>query len=631
MLAMAHQKVKAAYVNFGGFDYTAAHWESLRPFLEGDERDPKNSFRLVDDVWEAWRYAVNGRPTEASAYRFRFGHFRSWLKPYVKYYCYARLMGRADGHTTSAASLPYVLTLADAYITKTRCASLDVLAIPAIFEDLWDAQHTEVEKKEGESRKETVLKSSRIQEKTRPFWCFMSSRYGAPQVVPATRRPATSPAEVGRDKSKLIPVAVVRQCVNKLALHRCGISVLNRYHHLRLCVLILLICLGRRIDEVLASHRGAGPDGPLERYPCRHDKGEPETALWFRFSPNKGGPSEWVYISPQWEDIALYCVRELVKYGDEVRQFAAPEERHLLMLVSTWNWTSLNFSRRARIADENQDFRRLGACGGVTRLNCFRKIKKHTTALGYPYFYNWLNGTPNRNSTGVMQEWHITEDGTYDGQIYRMRTHHARHTRQSIISSDPLVSFLTKQRDLNHSDPNMQFAYQHVLDEQNEILMKKVVENPLAGNSADALSDLLDPVEEDSESSKEFNYTPGPIKLITPRWKRLLDNNPNYFQRNQGPLGICEEPEGVENCTTYQENKRRSETNGVKKSQKQIDKSTQHSDETSAVRIKSRHRRKPLELDSITTGNPKDQRPIDSSEIVRRLKKRKRDIEDGKA
>lgn len=628
---MTYGEVQVAYINSGGFDYPVTHWESLQPFLEGDERDPKNNFRLIDDVWEAWRYAANGRPTEGFAYRFRFGHLRSWLKPYVKYYCYARLIGRADGHTTSAAALPHNLALADEYIIKNKCASLDVLSIPAIFEDLWDAQHTKVEKKEGESGKETVLKSSTIQERTRPFWCFMSSRYSAPQAVPATRRRATSPAEVGRDKSKLIPEAVVRQCVNKLALHRCDISVLNRYHHLRLCVLILLICLGRRVDEVLASHRGAGPDGPLERYPCRHDKGEPETALWFRFTPNKGGPSEWVYISTEWEEIALYCVRELAKYSDEVRQFAAPEERHLLILVSTWNWTSCNFSRRARIADENQDFRRPGACGGVTQLNCFRKIKNRTTALGYHYFYNWLNGIPGKNSIGVMQEWHITKDGTCDGTIFRMLTHHARHTRQSIISSDPQVTFLTKQRDLNHSDPNMQFAYQHVLDEQNKILMKKVVESPLAGKSADALSDLLGPVKEDSESSKESTYTPGPIQLITPRWKRLLDNNPTYFQRNQGPLGICEEPDGIESCNTYQENKRRrSETGGVKKDSKQSDKSKHDLHETSAARSRSRHRKRLSEPDTKIKDNPKDQRLSDSSEIVSRLKKRKRDIEDGK-
>src|SRR2546423_1508280 len=112
---MGYRDLQVAYVRSGNFGYPIMHWESLRPFLEGDERDPKNSFRLVDDVWVAWRYAANGRPTEAPKYSFRFGHLRSWLKPYVKCYCYARLMGRTEGHTGSAAALPYDLALADEY------------------------------------------------------------------------------------------------------------------------------------------------------------------------------------------------------------------------------------------------------------------------------------------------------------------------------------------------------------------------------------------------------------------------------------------------------------------------------------------------------------------------------------
>src|SRR6266545_869249 len=90
--------------------YPASHWEELHCFLEGCEQDPKGFFHLADDVWNVWAYAANGRLSQASASRIHFGHLRSFLKPYVKWYCYQRLL---TGNLTSQytlRTLPYALT-----------------------------------------------------------------------------------------------------------------------------------------------------------------------------------------------------------------------------------------------------------------------------------------------------------------------------------------------------------------------------------------------------------------------------------------------------------------------------------------------------------------------------------------
>ena len=72
----------------------------------------------------------------------------------------------------------------------------------------------------------------------------------------------------GRDRSNLIPTPVKRQLVNVLALHRDGTTRLSPADHLRLCVLLLQLATGRRIDEILASPRCTGPLGPLKRLPA---------------------------------------------------------------------------------------------------------------------------------------------------------------------------------------------------------------------------------------------------------------------------------------------------------------------------------------------------------------------------
>ena len=86
--------------------------------------------------------------------------------------------------------------------------------------------------------------------------------------------------------------------------------VLNRCHHLRLCILLLNICLGRRINELLLAPRGEGPDGPLTTYPAR-GKGK-DGELWFRFEPNKDGRQNQVHVSPTWVDLVRYCVKTIL-------------------------------------------------------------------------------------------------------------------------------------------------------------------------------------------------------------------------------------------------------------------------------------------------------------------------------
>ena len=315
--------------------YPLDHWQVLQPFIEGDEQDPKHLFRLADDVWDAWPYAQSGRPTEAAHYRFHFGHLRSFLKPYVKWYCYQRLIGSGKSLSRYAANLPNYLRSTDTYLLTHEIEALDALADRARFAALWKSLAKPHDASQGARPRKSVM----LQLSTRAFWEHLRVHFGSPEVIPAyTPHVVRKPVEQALDEQQLIPLPVIRQLVNRLALHRDGRERLNRYHHLRLCVLALVLCLGRRIDEVLAAPRGQGPDGPLHTYPA---KGTPvEDALWFQFSPNKQGPHNVVYISPEWQDLVLYCVRSLCVYSDEIRDFAPPAEQHLLILISAWNWTA---------------------------------------------------------------------------------------------------------------------------------------------------------------------------------------------------------------------------------------------------------------------------------------------------
>jgi hypothetical protein len=254
--------------------YAMPHWQILRPFIEGTEQDPKGSFFLTEDVWDLWTYAQQGTPSYRSRYRLRFDGLHSFLKPFVKWHCYQRLLQQPGDLRTGLRNIPYQLRRSDDYLIEHEYSSLDDLAPPTIFEDLWTAL---LPPKEPPFTYHDV----RLQAATRSFWLHLSVVFGLPLwVPPIAPHVYARPAETGLDESSLIPQPIIAQLANKLALHRDGTCQLNRFHHLRLCVLLLSICLGRRITEVLLAPRGDGLDGPLTVYPARGK--EKDGGLWFR-------------------------------------------------------------------------------------------------------------------------------------------------------------------------------------------------------------------------------------------------------------------------------------------------------------------------------------------------------------
>ena len=314
--------------------FPVSHWKQLRRFAVGDERDPRGLFCLTDDKWDTWPYAANGTPSEALRFRVHFKRFRTFLKLYVKWYCYQMLLGKSGNQRVHLMNLATTLVHADRYISEHSFKSIDDIASGAVFQALWDAQLKEPIETISPHAHSAVYR----QERTHAFWQRIQIEFGTPYMVPPIAPYITvMPAKFAEDRSKLIPEHVIKQLTNKLGLHRENKDPLTQFDHLRLCVLILSICLGRRINEILLSPRGEGSDGPLSRYPSQ--SGPPEGSLRFQFTPNKGGPADRVFISPEWEELAIYCVTELVKYSDEVRHVAVSEEHGLLILVSLINWT----------------------------------------------------------------------------------------------------------------------------------------------------------------------------------------------------------------------------------------------------------------------------------------------------
>ncbi len=377
---------------WGFHRYPGSHWNELSRFVAGNERDPKDQFCLADDTWNAWTYAAHAHVTEASLYRFRFGHLHSFLKPYVQWFCYQRLLGKRNRLFRADRALPYELTLADAYLLEHGWTCLDEIASPAVFAALWDAQLPEL--KPGEEQREES--ATRRQQATHQFWIHLHAHFGAPQVVPPTaacvkRRPVEFAADTGR----LVPLPVIRQIVNRLALHRDGAAPLNRYQHLRLCVLVLALCVGRRIREVLSAPRGVGEWGPLSRYPARG--GSSEGALWFQFRPSKQGPGDRVYISPEWEDILQYSIQALLRYSDEVREYADPSEQGLLILVSRWNETACCV-KESRAAEYCAPGNPAGHCPAVSGLSwvvqrhASRKDSVSRRPTTMEHYRRWFNG-----------------------------------------------------------------------------------------------------------------------------------------------------------------------------------------------------------------------------------------------
>jgi hypothetical protein len=516
----------SAYVRHGGNFYPARHWTELSRFAIGDERDPRGLFRLADDVWEAWPYAEAGRPTTAANYRFYFTRLCSFLKLYVKWYCYERLLVSADTSWSGAIAVVQRLRPADRFILERGFTSIDDIASRTAFEELWAATVIRPAA-DGEARRTEVVVSRPAQ--NRLFWLRLRSYFGAPHVVPPSPRTSKVPTEYADDRGKIIPEHVIKQLVNKLALHRDGLEPLNRFNHLRLCVVVLTICLGRRIGEVLSAPRGEGPDGPLTRAPARG--GPKGGTLWFRYNPSKRGPSREVYISTEWEDVATYCVRELVKYSDEIRGRAHPKEAGLLILVSMANLTA---RKKAAEAAANATFTPV-ATGTDGPAVC---------GLGIQNLRLWLNGVKSgHTSDGVLKKWGITVDTRPESPIYELGLTFARHTRQSALALDPQISLIARQQDLNHNDTDAQFAYQHRLAESHEALLRKIGEGKMCGGGVKWLADLL--------GDKTAGYSEGSPTTMTPRWRVLVQNNPLFLQLNRVPCGYCVLPKGPGGCPKF--------------------------------------------------------------------------------
>lgn len=523
--------------------------DHLRLYTEGNVLDPLGGFKLSEDVWNAFRYSEDPRPTRSITYRFHFGHLQSPLKPFVKRYCHEILLCGGRPLSSYGSQLPNVIRPADVFLRECGYTSLSALADPVVFQEMWEALRDPCAEDDGQGR--YPISAVRRQLGTRRFWFWLQENYGVPSIVPP---PAPhlqpNPNELSRDESAVIPDAVVRQLVNRLALHRSGILRLNPYNHLRLCVLMLIIASGRRVDEILSARRGTSNQPPLKRYPTLG--GSEKGALWLRFRPNKGELSEHVFISPEWEELVTYCVGELCRYGDVVREIAAPEERELLILVSTWNWTAGCKFGTAVVPAPDHDFTRRGAQGGPPTRRSPSFIRR-ARGLSYDSLRAWLNGKVGKKYSknryhGIMYRWGITVDGTKDGEIYKFRTSFARHTRLTAIASDPKVPAAVRQRDLNHKGRNPQVHYQHQWKEQNRLLFERMRNGAMFGKAAAAVQSMkeLDVLGVGAEGpNPRPMFQAGRPSLLDERWRALYRANRQLIeQAHRVPGGFCSRPEG---------------------------------------------------------------------------------------
>jgi len=534
--------------NVGYHRYPIAHWNELRRFAEGTERDPKDQFQLSDDEWDAWKYAAGGTASQATKYRFRFGHLTSCLRLYVKWYCYQRLLSADASARRNENDMPYRLVRADHFLIEQSYTCLDEVASAEVFADLWRTQIMHPPDAEGCYS----WAAANLQSRTRAFWLRLRAHFGVPFVVPPViPHVLRRPGEYARDESQLIPVPVIRQLVNVLSLHRTGQARLNRYHHLRWCVLMLLLTLGRRIEEVLSIPRGSGPLGPLHMRPA---KGMPEAALWMQFTPNKNGPHDEVYVSPEWEGLVRYCIQTLLQYSDEVRHLAPSDDAERLILVSSWNWTAGYMSQEAPVNEEVTDLAaRFAALSRLREYPSVQRCKLPATILTYNAFCGWLNGkgTPGSRDCmlGILATWQITTNGAADGPIYRLHTHQARHTRQTVLASDPGVPLAARQYDLNQHLSDMQFPYQHAFREQQHRLQDKLHQGRLVGPASEWYAHITSLPERDGTAQASFHS--GHPRLLNDRWRLLVVNNPQFFQTHRVFGGLCALPEGPGGCAEY--------------------------------------------------------------------------------
>lgn len=526
----------ATTVEYNSNLYPVEHWRQLRRFAVGRERDPRGLFQLTDDKWDVWPYALNGMPSRAPSFRLDFGRYKTFLKLYLKWYCYFNILGKAGRLTVGLRTLSGCLVHADRYISEQGFRSVDDLASTASFRFLWDAQIKTDQAGELPLSQNAVT----IQSGTRIFWQRVRVAFGVPPIVPPVApHTRVKPIDFAADRSKVIPGHVIRQLANKLALHREKKELLRRLDHLRLCVLMLAICLGRRINEILLSPRGSGNDGPLSRHPS--NAGSPEGSLWFQFLPNKDGPSDKVFISPEWEDVALYCVHTLVKYGDEIRRHVPPEEWGLLILVSRLNST---YGRCTPARDYDE---KITVIKNPVRGEAIGAAAYQAHALAYPTFYSWL--TKGGKVKGLFKRWAITEDGLADGPAYRLAPSFTRHSRQNALALDPHVSTPALQRDLNHREPDTHLTYQHNLREINDSLLEKIQEGKLMGRGAEWLSELLG--DKTGSAPTRSGFKPGCPGSLTPRMRTLIKSNPEFVQINRVPEGICASPYGPAGCSEF--------------------------------------------------------------------------------
>lgn len=500
------------------FIYPTGHWVELEQFVIGKKTDPKGQFLLRSDRWDLSPYAGDFLPTEKYDYFIRFDKLRSFIKPYVKSYCYRQLIGNRMLFTTALVRLPRNLHLADQYFIENNLNSLDEISSQEAFIKFWDAQRVINEDKTG-----VVRITDWRQIRTRSFWKSLMVQFDIPLYIPriiSTKK--LRPTAMAANKTKIIPREVIIQLSNKLALHRNKTVLLNRFNHLRLCVLMLSICAGRRTNEILKAPRHFGPLGPLTR---RLSRGSSDAGtLFFTFRPSKGGQEKLVCISPQWEEIAEYCVREIILYSDEVRDIATPEERNLLILISAKNQTK-------------------GRTEGEA-----------ATMLTYVAFKRWLNGkNMSRRSggrfRGAMEKWNITDDGSHNGAIYKLRLSQARHSRQNALAQDPDIPLLIKQRDLNHTDPDEQFHYQHSLSDDRDALMHKLRGGELMGNGVNWLLRIVGVDEPHTAQPQGFRQ--GVPSLLDDRWLGLVNNHPLFIQFNRTTCGYCISPTGLSGCAHY--------------------------------------------------------------------------------
>lgn len=521
--------------------YATEHWSLLHSFSEGPLTDPRGNFLLSSDTWDCWPYARNGTPSQAARYRLSFAHLSSFLKPFVKWYCYQQILQRADNVRTTLKLVPHHLKRVDTYLLHHGYTSLDDLAPLSVFEALWAAL---LPHKDPPFLSHEV----NVQSAIRPFWLQMHAIFGIPVLVPPVT-PSVRPlfTETGRDERAVIPQPVIANLMNMLALHREGKTILNRFHHLRLCILLLHICLGRRMNEILLASRGSGSEGPLTSYPAR-GKGK-DGGLWFSFEPNKDGQQNQVYVSTEWQDLVHYCTKSILFYSDEVRHLALPEEQHFFILVSNWNRTSGSGSAHSRATEHDLAYDHIHFNAPYEKRSY--QIQRKAQPLSYQSFFCWLAGYgPNDNGQhdpDIFHLWNITVDGKSDGAIYHMRTHQARHTRQTALAQDPTILPLIRQRDLNHTSQNMQLVYQHQLRLENTRLRERIAERQLHGLGTNWLEQCLGLREPTAETAWRL----GQPTLLDTRWQALMKNNPQFIQANRVPCGLCSFPQGPEGCPEF--------------------------------------------------------------------------------